>query len=714
MILYLLLSAVPAAAQDRPRIGLALSGGGARGAAHIGVIEMLEEMHVPIDYIAGTSMGAIVGGLYASGVDVETLKSLCHDTDWDAVMVDAMPRADVPYHRRRDEYSAIRMTVDLTDGFSLPGGLVAGDRLDYILRTLTLGLPPSQDFDRLPIPFRCVTTDIATGEMVVLDQGDLVTALRASMAIPGIFAPVELDGRKLVDGGVARNLPVDVVRDMGADIVIVVNISTPLYKQEDLDNFLATTEQLSRILTNRNIAEQLHDLHESDILIAPELGDITTGSFNRTGEAIVIGYDAALAARDRLAPLSVPDLPGIEHPAPLTIDAVHTKALDLVPFPLLHDYLHSQMQRLRDTDTLADDLFLISRQESLDKLAFHLEDRAGKNTLVLEPTFQNRPEHTLGINLELSDDFEGDSSFDVTLTHTIDHINAFGAQWRNEVQLGATRGIATEFYQPLDPFLWHLFIAPKAEHTSSLIDVFDEDDRIAEYRLRESAAGLDFGLHMGTWGELRFGIVRGVSDARLHIGDPALMPDFTLDRGAYVTTLTLDRLDSSAFPRSGYNFNLNYTASRHTLGADETFDQLEINVLKPLSRGRHTVAFQGYAATSFDNEQPLSEQFALGGFLNLSGLRTDQITGEHALLTEILYYYRLWKLPRALGEGIYVGGSLEAGNVWHERSDVSTGDLISSASIFMGADTSLGPVYLGYGHAENARNAFYLSLGRRF
>ena len=281
----------------RPRIGLALSGGGARGGAHVGVLRALRDLGIPVDYIAGTSMGSVIGGFYASGLDEEQIATLAGEIDWGDLFDDSPSRDNRTFHRKRDDdLYLVKQKAGLNDGqLELPMGLVQGQDIDLFLARTTLPVTHVEAFDELPIPFRAVATDMVTGAAVVLDHGSLADAIRASLSIPAAFAPIEIDGRLLVDGGVSQNLPVDAVRAMGADIVIAVDISTPLATREDLTSILSVTGQLAGFLTNRGTAEQIAKLGPSDILITPDLRDVTTSDFTRITETFAFGYEATMA-----------------------------------------------------------------------------------------------------------------------------------------------------------------------------------------------------------------------------------------------------------------------------------------------------------------------------------------------------------------------------------------------------------------------------------
>src|SRR5690554_854065 len=291
------------AAVERPRIGLALSGGGARGGAHIGVLRALEELRVPIDYIAGTSIGAIVGGFYAAGHSTDDLEELVRTIDWDTAFLNITPRQLRSFRRKRDDDSfLVRQRPGLNRGeIELPLGLVQGQMIDLIIAQYTLSASTVDDFDELRVPFRAVAADIATGEAVVLEEGSLARAIRASMALPAALPPVEIDNQLLVDGGIAMNLPVEIARELGADIVIAVDISAALREREELRSVLDVTSQLTNLLTREGVERQRELLVGEDVLLQPEFGpDLTSVDFELMEDAIEYGYAIAMEHRDEL------------------------------------------------------------------------------------------------------------------------------------------------------------------------------------------------------------------------------------------------------------------------------------------------------------------------------------------------------------------------------------------------------------------------------
>ncbi len=709
-------------ADAHPRIGLVLSGGGARGAAHVGVIRVLEEMHVPIYCIVGTSMGSIVGGLYASGTPTAELEDVAVKTDWDGLFSDKIPRREVSYRDKTDWPNYITsVTIGREKFIEIPQGLVKGKRLDLMLRSLTLNAPKS--FDDFPIPFRAIACDIETGKPVVLSKGDLARSLRASMAIPGAFAPVEIDGKLLVDGGVANNMAVDVAKAMGADVVIAVNIGTPLSTREGLDNVLGIIDQLTGILTVRNVEAQIKILGPNDKLFTPELGTITTASFDRMDEAIEIGQKTADSARPYLSRYSM-DPAGYQalrsrqlaKVKPLgKIEFVKTDQVSLPGSTLLLDMVTKGADKVLNKDVMSYEIFELYKRGDFDDIDFALVEEDGKNGLLIKTKPRQETRNVVDLGLELIGTAQKDNSFRVVARYTADNLNRMGAEWKNELWLGQNSRFFSEFYQPLNPSPWRFFAAPSLEYQNYPVEVYQkytDKDAIAKYRIKVADAGLDLGLQMGEYGETRFGYVRGKTKSGLETGIPEL-PEQDLDDGAFKVTLKFDQLDSPFFPTQGGSLAVKYLYGRESLGDYEDYDSIDATLARAFSYDRHTVILRGRWATDFDSTAVVARGFFLGGLFNLSGLNTYQVHGGTLGLGEAVYLLRLKRLSPLLGGNMYAGASFEAGNAWPDRSDAGTGDLIYAGSLFLGIESNIGPIYFGLGYAEGGQTAVYFSLGAK-
>lgn len=708
------------AAPQRPRVGLVLSGGGARGGALVGVLKVLEELRVPVDCVAGTSSGSLAGGLYAIGMPPERMAEELRTIDWEAVFSDVRSRKDEAFRRKEDDPLYL---IDVELGFAhgrivVPTGLVAGQELGYQLRRMTWSAGSVRDFDRLSIPFRAVAADIETGEAVVLGSGDLARAIRASMGVPGFLKPVELDGRLLVDGGVASNLPVDVVRKMGADVIIAVDISMPLAERGDLDGFLKVLGQTSNFLTRKNVEEQIGMLQGRDVLVTPDLEGIDTFDFPRFDEAIGRGEAAARAATDRLAGLSVssgeyaawkaahPPLYSEEPPVISRVrvetagradTGVVASSVGLRAGPLEWEVLH---QSLREVHGLG----------GWDTVDFLVEGPRDQKVLTIVPRPAALVPSRIRTGLVFGTEFEGESSFGLRAGWVLSRIGSRRGELKTDAEIGRRTLLSTELYQPVDS-KERFFVAPSLGWNRSLRDVFVGDDVIARYFDSRLFARLDAGLALGPLGEVRVGVLRDRSRFSVEIGDPAI-EDASADRAGAVLLARFDQLDDATIPRSGWAATVDTGVYGEFLGGAWGYDRLSATARAARSFGEWTVLGGVEASGPFGGTTlPFFDLSRLGGFGRLSGLRTGQISGQYAGLARLGTRYRVSKLPSLVGSGIFVGATVEAGNVWNRTADIQLSSLIWAGSLYAAAETILGPVYLGWGFADKGRNTFYFSLG---
>ena len=707
---------------SRPKIGLALSGGGARGAAHVGVIRVLEEMQIPVDYIAGTSMGAIVGGLYASGMTSDEIAHQMATIDWDDVFEDDPDRPARSQRRKDDDFLYLakgRLGVS-KDGIQLPNAAVSGQKLDLILRALTLPVSNIDDFTQLPIPFNAVAMDIATGKEVVLSSGDLATSIRASMAIPAALAPIEINGQLLVDGGSANNLPISVVRDMGADIVIAVDISTPLSERKDLGSALSVVIQLTGLLIQRNVEQQISTLTEQDILIVPNLGTIGTGDFDRTLEAIDVGQTTAQTIQQQLAVLSTDKSKYndylLAHTAP---DKVAPPTVKFVRFDnnsklseaVLRQHFDVQEGEVFDLAQVELGVQTIYGLELFEAVSYNIikqDDGVGIEVAVKEKSWGT---DNLQMGMELNSDLSDESSFNIGLAYTMMPLNSLNGEWRTSVQFGENSGIFTELYQPLDAaarYFTHASLAWKNEK----IRLFspDSDTPELEYDLDHWQANLLLGRNFDRWGSFSFGVHSVFAgNADLAVGSPDA-PNFDFEDGFWSAQLRADTLDDLYFTRSGYFANLRWIEGEESLGAENDYQQAEMILTGAKSWDRDTLLLAASMGTTLSGDLSVNNAYRLGGFMRLSGLKIDELIGtDYGLLTASYqrYLYKSNYFP------LYAGGAVQTGNVWLDKEDIGK-DLILSGTAYIGADTPIGPLYLGYGLANGGRNAIYLFLGQPF
>lgn len=706
---------------QRPRIGLVLGGGGARGAAHIGVLRELERMRVPIDAIVGTSMGAVIGGLYASGMTPAQLEELIEKLDWTDPLQDTSARENLAYRRKQDDIEfPVNFETGLRDGrLQLPIGLVFGQKLELLLRELTVGTAHIRDFDRLPTPFRAVASDIETGEAYVLAAGDLPRAMRASMSVPGIFAPVVIDGRTLVDGGLVGNVPVDAIKSMGVDIIIAVDVQFPLYRGEQIESAVDVTAQMLTILVRKETQRQLDQLTSDDILIRPALGDYGSTNFGDVTETVTPGAEATIAVADRLRALALDGAAYQRHLAAravtvpdrgIKVDFVRIVDDGPLSARVLQSRLSTSAGKRVTSLQLAQDAAQLYGLDLYEQVTYRWLREDGKTGVEFATVPKSWGPNYLKFGLSVEDDFEGSTAFNLSGRLTRAGMNALGAEWRTDLQIGTEPYLRSEFYQPLS-FDSHWFVAPRARLAQSNFNAFSDDRRIARYRVTEAEIALDAGRELGRWGELRIGAFRGGGHARVNVGDPTLA-NIDFETGGVLASLGVDTLDDGQFPHEGARLDSTFTLSRPGFGADSSFDIVEFTATKVWTRGRHTLQAGVEFDTTIQSDDLIQNYFPLGGFLRLSGLERGEISGPHAGLARLVWYRRSGETGGGVFEvPLYVGASLEAGNVWQERSDIAGDSLIVNGSLFAGLDSWLGPLYLAAGFAEDGGTSLYLFLG---
>lgn len=712
--------AAPTAASTptaRPRIGLALSGGGARGAAHIGVLKILEERRVPIDFIAGTSMGAIVGGLYASGMSPAELEKLISQIDWIAAFDDQIPRRDRSFRRKRDDDLYLVRHKPGISGTSLrfPPSFIDGQKIDLLLKRYTLPAYRERDFDDLPIPFRAVAADLATGNPVVIGEGDLALAIRASMSIPIVFAPRELESELLADGGIARNLPIDVVRSMGADVVIAVDISTPLREREELTSILAIADQLSGILTRRDTDAQIASLESTDVFIRPQLGDITTASFDRAAEAIPAGTEAAEAAGDRLDRLSV----SIEEYAgyqakrrvprhPPAIDAIRVVNHSRLSNAVISSHLHVRGGEPLDVGRLERDVEQIFGLELFESVYYDVAVEGNRTVLTITARERSWGPNYLQFGSAVYEDFEG-PNFNLAAAYTRTAVDRLNGEWRTGIQFGQEPGVFTELYQPLDNGL-RFFAHIRTSVDEQSDNVFDPRGRkVAELGVLTYGVQCALGRELGTWGEIRAGVLREAGAIKLQVGEPGV-PELDFDAGEVFAQFHVDEQDDAYFPRSGGTARLRLSAGLAGLGSDVEYEQGYFEGAYAVSAGRWTATLGGSVGMTLDDNAPYRNLFRLGGFGRLSGLEQEELLGQQSAFLSLQVYRRVADFGVAT---FYAGASAEYGNTFESRNDIGIENFVTAGSLFLGLESMLGPACVGYGLAEGDRGNYYFFLGKK-
>jgi len=713
----------PGMGAKRPKICLVLSGGGARGAAHVGVLKVLEEYRVPIDCIAGTSMGALVGGAYASGMNMAEMDQIIGEISTELLFKEKPPRQERSMRLKEDDYGLF-FTPEIGVGngkLHLGKGLVTGVQLETVLRRLTK-VKGFHHFDDLPIPYRAVATDLVTGKAVVFSEGELPSVMRASMSVPGAVAPVEYQGMLLVDGMLTSNLPVDVARAMGADIIIAVDVGTPLLTRDELNGILGVTAQMLSILTQQNVDASLASLKPTDILITPELGDYSTSNFNDLPKIAPLGEVAARKLADRLAQLSIPP----EEYAALrrqqtvevasdvrAVDQIQIDGLQSVNPAAVRSVMQTEAGQPIDQQVLDSDMRRIYGMGNFEHVSYHFVDEPGERILVVDAVEKSWGLNSLRFGLGLSSDFKGDAYYNLVASYRKKWLNSLGAEWRTDAQVGNTSALMSEFYQPLRPE-GDFFVAPNVELQRSVYNLYQNNQRVAMYQITSSTAGVDLGTVFGHYGELRLGMMRGALSPELNTGPPSLSPGVSsVAQGAFTLKLLFDQMDSARFPRNGWKGGLNVFNSTSALNAGDDYTKWSADGSAAYSFGEHTFSIAGKAGGRIGaSELPRYDEFQWGGFLQQSGYPAGALIGQNVEFGRLMYYQRV--LKGTVFEGAYAGMSLELGRVGDPLVPGNPDGTLRSSSVFVGADSPLGPVYLGFGRAAEGSNSVYFFLGLPF
>ncbi len=711
---------IPREPGARPRIGLVLGGGGAKGAAHIGVIKVLEELRIPVDCIAGTSMGSIVGAAYATGLSAQELETVITAINWKETLASA-PRDEVPVHRKFLDFI---FTLGVEFGYKngkvvLPTGIVPTHQIEALFRRIVAGARQTSNFNELPIPFRAVATDLESGQVAVFDKGDLTIAMRASMAVPGAFAPVDYNGRLYVDGMLVRNLPVDVARQTCADVVIAVPVANPPVKRDELGGALSVIGQAMNIAIEANEKAQLATLTAKDVEVPVILPGISSGDFNKVPEAIPIGE---AAARKVIAALSRYSLPPREYAewrehlgkvagAPkIKIDEVRLAGFKVTNPEVMKTFIETKPGDTFDPVKVDADTTNIVARRDFTSVNYQLTREADRNVLTFNATEKPWGPDYLLFDVNLNTDFKGDTGFGIRIDYEKRWLNSLGGEWRTSAQIGRPNIFTSEFYQPLDRHQ-RFFIAPSVYASQTLQYYYVGDTTVAQFDVRRYGVNLDGGIAMGSWGEFRLGLQRGALDATTKVANPAIPePNFN-STGGVTTRFIYDQLDKRLFPTKGSFLQINGYSSQGGLGADSTYHTLGFNATTIHSWGRNVFLFGLRGATDFNTSPPSFDLPRAGGLFTFSGYRNGQLVGREVALGTAMMRRRIADLSETFGTGIYAGASLETGNVYQRIDGTTARGVLTGGSLFLGVDSKLGPIYVAYGQSQGGHSAMYLYIG---
>ncbi len=727
VLLGLALAAGPLAAQEipvRPRIGLVLGGGGARGGAHLGVLEVLENLRVPIDCIAGTSMGALAGGAYAAGASPAEIQEAVGKTDWINMFDDSAGRRSVNMRGKAIDdrfYSGLELGVS-SKGLRFREGALAGEKLKLFFNQLVRAELGDRNIEELPIPLAIIATDIGTGERVAIRSGNLTSAMRASMSVPGLMTPVQRENRKLVDGGLTDNLPVAEVKSLcNPDVVIAVNVGSPLLKPEEVTGVVTVLGQVVNLLTEQNVAKSRELLGPRDIYIQPDLEDITSTEFTRQLDAAKRGRVAALAVSDGLRRYTLPEREFLAwqgkvrlagKPVPPVVDKVEIAATRFVNPDTLRNGISQREGEPLDSKRLETDLVTEYSQGDLHSLDYSVVRERDRTILRITPVEKPWGPDYLRFGLWLASDFRAESDYDFRVLYRRTWMNSLGGEWLTTAQIGSEQGIHTEFYQPLEHahYAFTRFFASAGLRKRPL---FFGGDRLAVYRIQENRAGAEAGANLGLWGQASVGWVERSLGSVLDTG-PNAFPNVSEQLGGPTAAIAIDTYDQPFFPTQGVKLDVTHFDALHVssnAAGFEPYSRSEARFGAAWSHKRFTYLVGLEGGTALKGTLPLADAFTLGGPRRMSGFARDQMLGGDYMFGRLEAQYRLNFASPLYGLSLIAGVLAEAGRMDKLLTETSLSGWQRSFGAYLAASTFLGPVYLGVADAKNGKGRFYLFIG---
>jgi NTE family protein len=713
-----LAAAAAAQAADRPRVGLVLGGGGARGAAHIGVLEVLDRLRVPVDCVAGTSMGALVAGAWGAGLTPAEMRTEMAKADWVDMFLDNPDYTEINFRNKRLAQRFLPGSELGLDerGFNAPAGVVTGQKIKLFFNQLVRADLGERDIANLPLPVSIIATDIGTGERVVFREGSLTMAMRASMSVPGLMAPVELQGRKLVDGGLVDNVPIREVRERcKADVVIAVNVGSPLLKPQEVSGLLSVSAQMVNILTEQNVSQSLASLKPGDIYIRPDLEGIGAGDFPRHAETADRGRAAAETQAAALAALAVPEaqyaqwravLEGRDRPVQ-RVDEVQITGLQVVNPQTVSRHLQQQPGELLDTERLNRDLLRAFGDGYYQSVDYSLLTQRQRNVLQVTPIEKPWGPDYVRMAINLDSNLLLGSAFSLRLAYQRTWMNALGGEFLATAQIGSNQGLGVEWYQPLDA-RQRTFLQATAGAGRERADIFLADDRVSEYLVGTLGAELSGGINLGQIGQARLGWRATRRTAKIDIGAGVSekFDDASVDDDGLVVAIEFDQLNQLHFPSRGWDARLQYFGSGN-LG----YGRLEMDLRGAFPLGQYVMSSRFAQTLSTHGRLPYHDAARLGGLLNLSAFADGQLTGDSATYLQLRAERIIGRLPPGLNGDLRVGLALEAGRLGGAYDPFQRRGWIDSTALYLGGLTPIGPLYLGVGHSSTGSTNAYLFIG---
>ncbi len=713
--LLLAASTALAVAAERPRIGLVLGGGGARGAAHVGVLEVLEQLRVPVDCIAGTSMGALVAGAWAAGLDPATMRKALAEADWKDIFQDNPGYDDFNYRNKRlaQRYLPASETGINAQGLRSQPGVLSGQKIKLFFNQLVHADSGERPIESLPVLLSIVATDIASGERVVMRDGSLTLAMQASMSVPGLMAPLDYGGRKLVDGGLVDNLPIREVRERcAAQVVIAVNVGSPLLKASDISGLLSVSTQMVAILTEQNVTQSLASLTAADVYIKPDLDGLSAADFERSTEAADRGRSAAQAVAASLRRLSVDEPtyttwranlsgPAVDRPL---VNAIDVTGLQTVNPETVRRYLQQQVDQPLDTQGLNRDLLRAYGDGYYERVDYTLLRQRERNVLRIMPTEKSWGPDYVRLGLNLNSSLSGGSTYSLRAAYQKTWLNSLGGELLLSGELGSDTGLAAAWYQPLDPGQRY-FVEAQSTVRRENVGIFLGSQRGSAYRDNVSRLDLVSGINIGLLGQARLGWREEQRTIRLETG-LEIMPFDPLRISGWLASVELDQLDQLYFPSRGWSVRASWFESSR-----EDYNRVTLGLNGAYPIGDWVLGLRASYEGSTRGNLPLADAARLGGFLNLSGFAAGQLYGDKLSYAHVRGERIVGRMPLGLRGDMRLGVALEAGRVAEPLSYWNRAGTYNSLLLYAGAETSFGPVYVGLGRSSSGAANAYLFIG---
>lgn len=723
LISLLLLLPVPLLAQQnspprpRPKIGVALEGGGAMGLAHIGVLKWFEEHHIPVDYVAGTSMGGLVGGFYATGMSPDELKTLIDGMDWRKILGDRTPYEDLSFRRKEDQRAYPNSLIfGLRDGLTLPAGLNAGHQIGLLIDRVTLPYDGVPSFDSLPVPFRCVATDLVSKKSYVFKDGSLAVALRSTMSIPGAFSPVH-DGKAVfVDGGLLDNLPTDVVRQMGAEIVIAVHLERGPVEAKDIQSLFSVLDHSVNAVLDQN---ELRSLEQADAVISVPLAEYHMSDYAKSDQIIKRGYEAANSRSRMLEAFALGDADWQEHqhvrearkrsdvPTPQFIEVEGTNAHEATD---VSRYVKRFQDKPVNPEKLDQVLTRLTGVGRYDSAGYRLIEKNGQTGLLVQVVEKNYAPPMFQTAFEVDGSQSGNVDFTMGTRFTFMDVAGFRSEWRTDVLLGNTYGIQTELFRPFraeSPW----FFAPHADASDTTFQIYAKNDPLADYRIYRTNIGVDLGYSFGRFSELRVGYEVGSLNTKLRLGSPEI-PSVQGRVGQTHLRYLLDHTDDPVIPRRGFRAETNFRWFDQSPGAKGAFPSMDLKLgyFQPITKPA-SLFVETEGGTTFSSSNVGVPQFFLGGPVRLSAYGQNEFQGNQYYLLRAGYMHDLLTLPPFVGKKVYAVGSYEIGKMY----GVTTGtEFPTDVALGFLAETAVGPFFIGGSVGDSGHRKWFFQLGRVF